>query len=78
MNWLLRWFSSKRVATVPAVGIRLAEAMLCEDCKSLTAAKKSYCLRCGSTAVWPIASVLEEWQVKKVLEQFEVRCGVVR
>lgn len=39
--------------------VPLVEAMLCEDCKEITASKKSTCAICGSTAIWPLTALLE-------------------
>lgn len=39
--------------------IPLAEAVLCESCKMITAAKNGHCPVCGSTALLNLAKVLE-------------------
>ena len=71
MSWL-RWFSptNKEPEVLPPA-IRFGEAVLCEDCRRVTASKNSTCTSCGSAAIWSLSRVLEvssiDAEVEKIL-----------
>jgi hypothetical protein len=51
------------------ISIPIRKAVLCEDCREITASLHSTCPVCGSRALWPLAAILEKQEQELDLDQ---------
>ena len=63
------WKERPAVASIP-----LREAVICEDCQSVTATKNSKCSVCGSSAVWQLSTLTQHSRIDEIAEKLLRTC----
>lgn len=67
MSWFFSPAKKQEEEFLPS--IPFDQAVLCEDCRRITASKYSRCTSCGSVAIWSLSRVLEAESVDAAVEK---------